>query len=233
MSRAPTHKGAILHCYNRGVLGRDIFDNKTDRWRFLQILRYKNHETSIPRWHSAVSQEAEGRHMPWPDDWDEQKPLVSVAGYTLMDNHFHLILKQKQEGGVAKFMQKLANSYIGYKQAKYDTSARLLRGPYQSTRVMFDNQLRLLFVYVLLKNNIERQFSSIEKAVANYGEAVQQAREYPFTSLEANLEDTSYIIDNSLFEGLFQTPQGFLDFAKEQMEQYSIFKQEIDETFKI
>jgi hypothetical protein len=232
MSRAAVHKGAILHCFNRGVLGRDIFDNETDRWRFLEIMRYKNHETAIPRWHSKIKQEVEAHHMPWPDDWDSHKPLVSIAGYTLMDNHFHLILEETQEGGIASFMRKLANSYIGYKQAKDDECERLFRGTYQSTRVLFDNDLRLLFVYVLIKNNLERLNGGIEPALDDFDTALQEVRKYPFTSLAGHLEDKEDpIVNNNLFTNLFQTPQGFIDFAKEQMDHYSMFKQEVDESF--
>jgi hypothetical protein len=174
----------------------------------------------------------EGHQMPWPDDWDSRKPLVSIAGYTLMDNHFHLILEETQEGGIAEFMRKLANSYIGYKQAKDDESERLFRGTYQSTRVLFDNQLRLLFVYVLIKNNFDRLNGGIERATDDFGTALQKASNYPFSSLHSHLEGREDpIINNALFEDLFQTSQGFIDFAKEQMDQYSLFKQEVDDSF--
>lgn len=168
--------------------------------------------------------------MPWPDDWDNHKPLVSIAAYTLMDNHFHLILEETQEGGVADFMRKLANSYIGYKQAKNENNERLFRGPYQSTRVLSDNQLRTLFVYVLVKNSFEREYDGLEAAQKDFNNALTEASQYPFTSLGAVLENREDpIIDKRLFNRLFQSPLGFIDFAKEQMDQYNVFLNEVDE----
>jgi hypothetical protein len=231
MGKTPVHKGAVLHCFNRGVLGTDIFNNESDRWRFLEILRYKNHDGSIHRWHNTVGRLVEGSDMPWPNNWPSQNRLVSVEGYILMDNHFHLILKEIRDGGIAEFMRKLANSYISYLQNKYDRQERLFRGGYQAVRVLNDNQLRQLFVYILVKNNFDRLDVPIEEAANNFHTSFDTAQKYPFSSLSSIFSnEPDSITNNELFNELFQSPQGFKDFAKEQMDQYSVFINEIDET---
>jgi len=220
--------GQIRHCINRGVLGIDIFNNKSDRWRFLQILRYKNHAGRIRRWSQTVKPIAKKAKMPWPNEWPEQDRLVNIAGYILMDNHYHLILQELAEDGIPRFMQKLSNSYIAYLQTKYDRDERLFKGRYQSVQVSSDNQLRKLFVYVLIKNAFELN-EGLPRSIRKFDKAYKNARQYNFSALAGLIGNRENdIVTTELFSQFFTNSSEFKIFAKQQMNRYQAFLANID-----
>jgi len=221
---------SIQHCLNRGVLKINIFNNKSDWWRFLEILRYKNHAFSRKRWHSTINSLVSGTRMPWPqDEWGKQEPLVNVSAYILMDNHYHLILEEVSDGGISEFVRKLANSYISYLRYKYDRDKRLFKGDYTSKEVRSDNQLRKLFVYVLVKNAFERYPDGLRAAINDFDNAYRQAVQYQFSALGGLINDRrDDVVSPKLFSHLFRSPQEFKAFARDQMNRYGAFLSEID-----
>ena len=42
-----------------------------------------------------------------PAGWPERSQLVEILVFVLMDNHYHLVLKEIREGGATKFMENL------------------------------------------------------------------------------------------------------------------------------
>jgi len=76
--------------------------------------------------------------------------LVHILAYCLMPNHFHIIVKENSEGGVAKFMQKLSTSYAMYFNSKYKRTGSLFEGKFKSIHVDTDGYLNYLFRYVHL-----------------------------------------------------------------------------------
>lgn len=228
--KVPIHKSDILHALNRGVLKIDIFKTDHDWWRFLEILRYKNHSEQINRWQNDVSLVARGHQLPWPDSWSPQDPLVRIDAYILMDNHYHLILTEIRDGGISDFMKKIGNTYTSHFQMSHDWDERLFTGTYKSVHVLSDNQLRKLFIYVLVKNAFERFNGGIRKAIENFDEAFKEARKYPFSSLgEAMGDREARISSNELFNQTFSSPKEFRLFARDQMKRYRAYMQEIDD----
>jgi|AntDeeMinimDraft_6_1070357.scaffolds.fasta_scaffold02333_2 REP element-mobilizing transposase RayT len=229
MSRIPIQKTDILHCLNRGVLKQNIFESDADRWHFLEVLRYKNHDANIQFWQNDIYPIAEGHDLLWPKVWDAQDPLVRIDAYILMDNHYHLILTEIRENGISAFMKKLSNTYTGYYQNKYNWEERLFTGTYKSVHVLSNHQLRKLFVYVLIKNSFERHPEGMEWAIDNFDKAFDWSRRYSFSSIGEVTEDRKpFISSNKLFSEIFESAQGFKQFSHEQMKRYQVFLQEVD-----
>jgi len=68
----------------------------------------------------------------------ERKPrelLVEILVFTLMPNHFHLLLRQKKEKGIVKFMQKLGTGYTNYFNKKYERVGGLFQGSFKAVLV--------------------------------------------------------------------------------------------------
>ncbi|MEX2368921.1 MAG: hypothetical protein WD552_00825 [Candidatus Paceibacterota bacterium] len=230
MSRIPIKISDILHCFNRGVLKTDIYNSDHDRWRFLEILRYKNNNANIHRWQKDVSSISSGHDLPWPHSWRSQEALVQIDGYILMNNHYHLILTEILEGGISSFMQKLGNTYVGYMKSKYNREERMFSGPYKAVKVLDDDQIRMLFVYVLVKNSFECYPGGVKKAVENFDEAFKESRRNPFSSLGEIMGDREPLISsNSTFSDLFGSPKEFKEFSKHQMHRRQAFFQEVDD----
>lgn len=78
------------------------------------------------------------------------EPLVDIAAYCLMPNHFHLLIQEIEEGGISKFMQKLTTGYTMYFNKKNDRNGSLFQGKFKATHVADDRYLRYLISYIHL-----------------------------------------------------------------------------------
>jgi putative transposase len=74
--------------------------------------------------------------------------FVELTCFCLMPNHFHLIVKEVEENGTARYMQKVLNSYTKYYNTKYHKSGHLFQGPYKAVHVENNNQLLHLSAYI-------------------------------------------------------------------------------------
>ena len=115
--------GEYYHIYNRGVDKRDIFSDKQDLWRFVES------KTEI-----VVKPLSE--------------PLVAIVAYCLNPNHFHFVLKQLVDGGVAKFMQKLQGGYTYYFNVKHSRTGALFQGTFKSQLMGNENYFNKIIGYV-------------------------------------------------------------------------------------
>jgi hypothetical protein len=74
--------------------------------------------------------------------------FVELSAFCLMSNHFHLLVKETEEGGISKYMQRVLNGYTKYFNTKYKSSGHLLQGRYQSVHVTDGRQLLYLSAYI-------------------------------------------------------------------------------------
>jgi len=73
---------------------------------------------------------------------------VEILSFCIMPNHFHLILKETQENGIARYMQRVLNGYTKYYNTKYGVSGHLFQGPYKAVHVENNDQLLYLSTYI-------------------------------------------------------------------------------------
>lgn len=134
-----THE--YYHIYNRGNSKQVIFKSNNDYERFKKILYIAN---TPEQFKLRAFDEVE------VFDIDREEALVHIGAYCLMPNHFHLLLTPAQEGGIPKFMLKLATSYALYFNKKYDRIGSLFEGPYRAKYADSDRYLKYLFAYIHL-----------------------------------------------------------------------------------
>lgn len=132
----------FYHVYNRGVEKRKIFLTHTDYERFIALLYLANQAEPVDLKYQGSSMiEIESR---------VGETLVEIVAYCLMPNHFHLLLREKIEGGAAKFMQKVATGYTMYFNKKNERSGSLFQGTYKASHVHDDRYFRYLISYIHL-----------------------------------------------------------------------------------
>jgi len=73
--------------------------------------------------------------------------LVEILAFCLMPNHVHLLIKQRQNKGISKFMQKLGG-YALYYNKKYSRKGHLFQDKFQAVHIKTDEQLQTVFVYI-------------------------------------------------------------------------------------
>ncbi len=142
MRREPLVTGEYYHIYNRGVDKRDVFSDKNDLERFKETIKQFNQTEgigSLEMYHKSVR--ALGSHP-------KAKPLVAMVAFCINPNHFHFVLKQLVDGGIAKFMQKVLAGYTYYFNQKNQRSGTLFQGTFKSKLVKNENYFRKIFAYV-------------------------------------------------------------------------------------
>lgn len=152
--RDPFDIGDVLHIYNRGVDKRIAFEEGWDYVRFVDLLdfcRKYNYQFSEYKSRLKQAQDAEAEEkVPLAMETFHRypKPLCEIVAWTLMPNHFHLILVETLERGISRFMQKISNSYTKYFNAKNERSGSLFQGVFKHVEVKSEEQLFHLSRYV-------------------------------------------------------------------------------------
>lgn len=210
----PFGVGSFVHVMKRGARGMPIVKNDADRLRFARLLYFVNDTHGDEYWERSTK---ELGIFERPEAWPERSPLVRIHAWVLMPNHFHLILEEIHEGGVAKFMQRLCGSMSAYHNAKYRERGSLFQGGYKSRTVSSDSYLRQLVPYVAVKNVFELFPKGYIKALGNFESAwAWGTGKYAFSSLPEHMGERSWpIIEKGIIDEMFLTPASFKKHAKE------------------
>jgi hypothetical protein len=197
----------------------NIVRDDYDRWRFLQLVRYLN-DDNVPRnWERDVTSDHIKRGFERPESWGEPEPYVSILAYCLMDNHFHLLVQEKVDGGVSKFMQRLCTSMSLHYNMKYSERGTLFQGAYKAKTVQSDDHLQYLSAYIHVKNPFERYPGGISRASKEFDKALRWAEVDPFSSLADFLGSRrSALLDFDAIDDVFDTGDVFESFARDVIE---------------
>lgn len=176
--------GEIYHIYNRGVDKRDIFMDEEDRFRFIHDLFEFNDEN--PTINLAVHLKSKNnkiKEVGLPKiDREPRKILVEILAFCLMENHYHLIVRQKSENGITEFMRKLGTGYTNYFNQKYERTGALFQGRFKSVCIKNDAHLMYLPIYVHL-NPLDLKFDEWrEKKIKNIDKAIEFLDSYRWSS---------------------------------------------------
>jgi putative transposase len=196
--KTPFAENEYYHIYSRGVEKRKIFMNTKDYDRFMALLYIMNQNMSF-----TMGNFLRNKQKNLKDIFTEEreKTLVSILGYCLMPNHFHLILYEHTEGGISQFMDKFLTAYSMYFNKKYERSGPLLTRPFRSEHISNESQYMYIFSYIHLNpiSIIDKNWK--ENGIKNKKEAENFLNNYRWSSYQDFLERKrleSKIIDFSL-----------------------------------
>ena len=213
--------GSFVHVYNRGNRKQPIVRDQKDKWHFLELLFYFNNKFSVTnpsrrlnRLRSNLNR-LRGAFI-WPEEWPSREPIVKILSFSLLENHFHLLLKEIREGGISLFMKKLGTGMASYFNIKYEEVGSLFQGSYKRKRVEGDLYLKYLSVYIQVKNPFEDYPGGFQKAIRDFDRAYAWATKNPYCSLAdyASLRN-SPIVDKDILGKFFSNPEEYKEFARQ------------------
>lgn len=129
------------HVFNRGVNKQLIFNSESDYVHFQKLLYTRNTRKRIDS--SRV------KKLPF-NKIDRGETVVDIVAYALMPNHYHLLLHEKQDGGISSFMSKLGTAHAMYMNTKYERTGPLMCRPFRSRHADSDEYLKWLLSYIHL-----------------------------------------------------------------------------------
>lgn len=204
------------HIYNRGVDKRTIFQNENDFFRFYISLILLNSDKDglmedwrdFRRWHPRAQLSEFLKQCP------KRKNIVSIVAYCLNPNHYHLILKQKVEDGIKKYMHKVSTSYTNYFNAKYDRSGALFQGRFKAGHIKSTGKLLYMSIYVSCNSEVHGVSPARIHPWCSFGE-------YALGIGKSNLCDGKKVISEH-----FRSADDFKDFARENIKHMKEIKED-------
>ena len=171
----------IYHVYNRGVDKRDIFMDDEDRFRFIHDLYEFNNSNPVLNLGINLKNKFNEVELPYIKK-EPRKPLVEILVFCIMDNHFHLMLRQVTENGITEFMRKLGTGYTNYFNKKYERSGALFQGRFKSVHIEKDAHLMYLPIYIHF-NPLDFEFPEWrEGKLKDYKKAIEFLDSYRWSS---------------------------------------------------
>lgn len=203
----------FYHLYNRGVDRRPVFENESDRKRFMLLLYLCNGKTPfrfdwLPNWKDKTSLElikaALGEKV--------GSPIVAIGAYCLMPNHFHILVREIIKNGISTFMHRLSTAYTMYFNTRRQRDGSLFQGPFKAQQAMTDVYLKYLFSYIHLNpvKLIEPRWK--ENGIKDRRRAERYLAAYPHSSYLDYLDirrEFSKILDRKEFPDYLPTKTTF------------------------
>lgn len=137
----PIVTNEIYHILNRGVASQPIFFNKRDYDRAIESFLYYQNINPPIKYSRFLSLPIKLRAEMLDDLSKKKNYLVEIISYCLMPNHFHFLLRQIKDGGIAKFIGNSTNSYTRYMNTKQERDGPLFTGKFKSVRIETQKQL--------------------------------------------------------------------------------------------
>jgi len=140
----------IYHIFNRGIDHRCTFTDKKAFIRTMKVInfyRFAFPPTSL----SSFLRLSRLRQSDILNNLQaKNKTLVEIISYCLMSNHFHFLLKQNRENGIAKFMSNFQNSYTRYFNIRQNRTGPLFLDQFKAIHLQNDEQLLHISRYIHL-----------------------------------------------------------------------------------
>jgi putative transposase len=138
----------LFHALNRGVDGRHIFMDEQDYFRFVHdIYEFNDVRPAGSTYYSFKHNPLDNLGFVNPDyenQRSKRERLVDVHGWVLMQNHYHLLLSERSEGGLSLFLRKLNVGYANYFNEKYERKGTLFQG--RTKKILIEREAHFLYI---------------------------------------------------------------------------------------
>ncbi len=141
---------SYYHVYARGASRADIFLDEEDFLFFQQLfIRYLSPRKVV-----------DSARVPY----NKLTEKIELLCYVQMNNHFHLLVYQKERSSMRRLMQSVMGSYVLYFNKKYNKTGSLFESRYKAAIIDNTSYLEHITRYIHLnpfKNWNEYPYSSI------------------------------------------------------------------------
>ena len=137
----------LHHVLNRGIDERKLFLDSQDYVRFIHNLYEFNDTTPATE---SPRRNINGSNV-GPRRSHIRERLVEIHGWVLMENHYHLLISELLEGGLARFMMKVNVGYAKYYNERYERNGHLFQG--KTKKILIENNAHFLYILHYLHLN--------------------------------------------------------------------------------
>jgi REP element-mobilizing transposase RayT len=151
MRKVPFANNEYYHVYNRGTEKRKIFLAESDYNRMLLSMRLMNDKKDglVIAWRDYQKTYSTKNIKSFLRYYlRKEMPLVEIVCFSLLPNHYHLIIKQAHDRGIGEFMRRLGIGYTRYFNERYKRSGVLFQGGVKASHISSTARLQALSAYV-------------------------------------------------------------------------------------
>lgn len=150
--KVPLITGEYYHIFNRGINHCQTFtsmNNFRDYARATQTLQYYRSITNKLKYSYFLVRHKNEQHDIL-SKLAKSPQRITIIAYCLMPNHFHMLLRQEEDGGISQYLADFQNSYTKYFNAKHKRSGALFDRQFKAVFIESENQLLHLTRYIHL-----------------------------------------------------------------------------------
>lgn len=204
----PLLTGQIYHLYNRGIGGQVIFPDTEAFAYFIRLLDHCKKFTTSLSTHAGLARlygEDKFRLHP-PGTPGNPRRLMEVPArlhaYTLMPTHFHLLIEQLIDGGIAEYVGRVCNSFTKAFNERFKRHGPLWQGRFKTCSIENDPSYLQVIRYIHL-NPLHSSYLKVKKL-----------EDYMFSSYPtaAGMRDET-ICDHSFLRKLISAPKEYEEFV--------------------
>ena len=198
MKAKKAYQGNIIHVFNKSIAGFKIFSDFDNSQRFINALDYYNNINHPLPYSSFLKSE--------PDFfqenllYDKENSLIKFISYSIMPDHYHLLIKILQDNILSKYMSDVENSYSKFFNIKFERKGPLWQSNYQFVRIKTNEQLLHVNRYIHLN------------ATTSY--LVEKPEDWKYSSYRFYIADSKYLEYTN--EISIKTPALYQKFTEDQ-----------------
>jgi putative transposase len=139
----------LFHVLNRGVDKRQIFMDEEDRFRFIHdLFEFNDTNPAGLIYYNFRKSPSQSLDVGRPEIGTSRELLVHIHSFTMMNNHYHLLLSPVVENGIPLFMKKLGGGYTKYFNEKHKRSGALFQGKYKKVHINNERHFTYIPYYI-------------------------------------------------------------------------------------
>lgn len=197
--------GETYHTYNRSVANEEFLKGKKEERHLLGLLDYYRFPQKISFSKFRVMPKTD--QVEYLDRARDNKPLVQIFAFSLMPDHFHLLLRQETEKGISAYVSNIQNSFAKYYNARTKRHGSLFQNPFKAKRVETNEQLIHLSRYIHLN------------PVTAYLIKLNDLFNYPRTSYSCYLSKNKRgLVETNQILDLFRSTEQYAKFVLDQVD---------------
>lgn len=194
----------IYHVYNRGIDRRPTFTDKREYQRAIKTIKFYKFSKPPVRLSRFLRSDSQ-KQADILKLLKSIPQLIEIYCYCLMPNHFHFLIKQKVDNGIAKFLSNFQNSYTKYFNVKNSRDGSLFLDQFKAVRIETDEQFIHVSRYIHLNPHtgyVVKSFTDLEQ--------------YPWSSFKDYIMGKSDFVDMDFLMEFFKTSKKYKKFVQDQ-----------------
>lgn len=156
------------HIVNRGSNKQQLFIDSRDYIRFLFLILHLQSPMVLSNIGRQVSHFVKSRAFNISEEEQDEiakQREVFLHAFCIMPNHFHLLVSEKNEKGISRYLHRVQTAYGKYFNTRYKVNGHVFQGPFRAVLIEDNEQFLHLTSYI---HRNPRELSMWQKTPTTY-----------------------------------------------------------------